>query len=171
MVHRDIVVVGGSAGAIEALQRIVRDLDNRFCAAIFVVIHTAPGSSGFLPHILERTAVLPSAHPSDGDAIVGGRIYIAPPDHHLLVENGVVRITKGPKENGFRPAVDPLFRTAAEAYGSRVIGVILSGGQDDGTSGLALIKNAGGLAIVQNPLDALVPSMPESALQYVDVDN
>jgi two-component system chemotaxis response regulator CheB len=171
MVHRDIVVIGGSAGAIEALQRIVRALDNHFSAAIFIVIHTAPGSSGFLPRILQRATVLPSAHPGDGDAIVGGRIHVAPPGHHLLVDRGVVRITKGPKENGFRPAVDPLFRTAVEAYGSRVIGVILSGGQDDGTFGLAMIKSAGGLAIVQHPLDALVSSMPESALQYVVVDH
>ena len=121
MVHRDIVVIGGSAGAIEALQRIVRALDNHFSAAIFIVIHTAPGSSGFLPRILQRATVLPTAHPGDGDAIVGGRIYVAPPGHHLLVDRGVVRITKGPKENGFRPAVDPLFQTAVETYGSRVV--------------------------------------------------
>src|SRR5262245_22455716 len=130
MRSHDLVVIGGSAGALEALQRILGRLNGNIAAAFFVVIHTGPGSPGFLPRILERAGALPAAHPLDGEMIAPGRIYVAPPDHHLLIHRGHVRVTKGPRENGFRPAVDPLFRTAAVAYGPRVVGVLLSGGQN-----------------------------------------
>jgi len=166
----DIIVVGGSAGALEALRRIIAGLPRHFQAAIFVVIHSGSGSRQLMAAILERSGPLRASSPDDGDPIVAGRIYVARPDHHLLLERTTIRITKGPKENGFRPAVDPLFRSAARSHGARVIGVILSGGQNDGTLGLAAIKRAGGLTIAQRPDDAIVPSMPESAIQFARAD-
>jgi two-component system chemotaxis response regulator CheB len=123
-----------------------------------------------LPAILNRAGPLEALHPGDGTTIEHGHIYVAPPDHHLLIEYGKMRVVRGPKENRHRPAIDPLFRSAAQAYGSRVIGVILTGSLDDGTAGLLAIKRAGGLAVVQDPNDALYPSMPMSALTYVEVD-
>jgi two-component system chemotaxis response regulator CheB len=171
MSHRDIIVIGASAGGLEALKQVVKGLNSDLDAAVFVVIHTGAGSAGILPEILERAGPWPAGYPADGESIISQRIYVAPPDYHLLIARDIVRITKGPKENGFRPAVDPLFRTAAEGYGPRVIGIILSGGQSDGTVGLAQIKDAGGLTVVQNPEDALVPAMPENAIRYVDVDH
>jgi two-component system chemotaxis response regulator CheB len=139
-------------------------------AAVFVVLHTHPTSPGYLPHILARSGPLPAAHAEDGEPIAPGRIYVAPPDHHLLIEDGHVRLTKGPKENRSRPAVDPLFRSAAYFHGPRVIGVVLSGMLDDGTAGLWAIKDRGGLAVVQDPDEAQFASMPESALRHVQVD-
>jgi two-component system, chemotaxis family, protein-glutamate methylesterase/glutaminase len=124
-----------------------------------------------LPEILNRAGKLKAKHPADGEPIAMGKIYIAPPDHHLLLELGRIRLTKGPKENRFRPAVDPLFRSAAYVYGSRVVGVVLSGALDDGTAGLWAIKDRGGVAVVQDPADAEQPSMPRSALANVQVDH
>jgi two-component system, chemotaxis family, protein-glutamate methylesterase/glutaminase len=124
-----------------------------------------------LPEILNRAGKLKAKHPADGEPIAMGKIYIAPPDHHLLLELGRIRLTKGPKENRFRPAVDPLFRSAAYAYGSRVVGVVLSGALDDGTAGLWAIKDRGGMAVVQDPAEAEQPSMPASALANVQVDH
>jgi two-component system, chemotaxis family, protein-glutamate methylesterase/glutaminase len=137
---------------------------------VFIVWHLAPGVSSVLPKVLTRAGPLPAAHPRDGDPIRPGRIYVAPNDHHLLLERGYVRVTKGPKENRFRPAVDPLFRSAAYLYGTRSIGIVLSGALDDGTAGLWAIKLRGGTAIVQDPEDAMHRSMPLSALDNVDVD-
>src|SRR5204863_6833014 len=132
--------------------------------------HLAPGVKSGLPRVLTRAGPLPACNPQDGDAIEPGRIYVAPNDHHMLLENGYIRVTKGPKENRFRPAVDPLFRSAAYIYGSRVIGVVLTGALDDGTAGLYTIKLRGGTAIVQEPADAMIRSMPLNALEHTNPD-
>ena len=139
-------------------------------AAICVVIHTAPDSPGILATILDKAGPLRAVHPTDGESLKHSTIYVAAPDHHLIVEPGVVRLSRGPKENRFRPAVDPLFMSAAQVYGPRVIGIVLSGNLDDGTTGLGVIKQLGGIALVQDPSDALYPSMPGSALGHVAVD-
>lgn len=123
-----------------------------------------------MPEILSRAGRMIAIHPRDRDPIQYGRIYVAPPDHHLIVEGTRVRIVHGPTENGVRPSVDPLFRSAARTYGSRVIGVVLTGSLDDGTAGLAAVKEAGGTAIVQDPEEAFAPSMPRSAMSFVAVD-
>ena len=170
MAERDIVVIGASAGGIDAFKKLVRGLPKSFTASIFIVWHTAPNITSLLPKILDRETPLPVIEPFDGEKIAPGTIYVARPDHHLLIEDGVVRVTKGPKENRFRPAVDPLFRSAALAHGPRVIGVILSGGLDDGTAGLWTVKENGGLAVVQDPVDAEFPSMPINALRAVEAD-
>lgn len=170
MAGRDIIVVGASAGGIESLTGLLNGLPADFPAAVFVVWHMPTTSVGVLPRMLERYSVLPIDNAVDGEPVVPGRVYTAPPDHHLLLENGHVRLTRGPKENRFRPAVDPLFRSAAYSYGSRVVGVVLSGALDDGTSGLWMIKDRGGIAVVQDPVDAIVPDMPRNALRNVDVD-
>jgi two-component system chemotaxis response regulator CheB len=170
-IQRNIVVVGASAGGIEALSALLALLPADFPAAIFVVVHVSADSPGVLPTILARAGVLPVETARDGVAILPGRVYVALPDRHLLLEQGYIRITRGPKENRFRPAIDPLFRSAAQAYGERVIGVVLSGSLDDGTAGLWAIKDRGGLAIVQEPGEATYPSMPLSALRSVEVDH
>jgi len=161
---RDIVVIGGSAGAIESLGKLVSLLPAQLDAAIFVVIHTYPLGDSLLPAILTRRGSLTAAVASDGEPIVCDRIYVAPPDRHLMLEQGRVTLSSGPKEEGHRPAIDPLFRSAATAYRERVIGVILSGTLDDGSTGLRLIRRQGGTAIVQEPKEALFPQMPENAI-------
>jgi two-component system chemotaxis response regulator CheB len=170
METRNIIVIGASAGGFEAIKRIVLDLPPDLPASIFIVWHMAAGVQGVLPQVLSRATSIFTAHAFDYEPIEPNRIYIAPPDHHMLLESGRVRVTRGPKENRFRPAVDPLFRSAAYAYGPSVIGVVLTGALDDGTSGLWTIKHRRGLAVVQDPLDAEVPSMPENALREVEVD-
>ena len=170
MSTHDIVVIGASAGGVEALSTVVADLPRSLRAAVFIVLHVSRGRS-VLPEILTRAGRLPAHHPADGDRIEYGRIYVAPPDHHLTVEEGTIRVVHGPTENGYRPAVDPLFRSAARAYGPRVIGVILTGALDDGTAGLAAVKEAGGVAIVQDPDEAFASSMPRSARAFVQVDH
>jgi two-component system, chemotaxis family, protein-glutamate methylesterase/glutaminase len=170
MARKDIVVVGASAGGMQALQKVVAGLPAGFAASLFVVWHMSPGVRSALPEVLGRATPLPVVSATDGDPISPGRIYVAPNDHHMLLERGYIRVTKGPKENRFRPALDPLFRSAAYIYGPRVIGVVLSGALDDGTSGLWTIKLRGGTAIVQEPSDAGVRGMPLSALNAVDVD-
>jgi two-component system, chemotaxis family, protein-glutamate methylesterase/glutaminase len=161
---RDIIVVGGSAGAIESLSKLVSQLPAQLDAAIFVVIHTYPLGDSLLPAILTRRGSLRAAVATDGEPIVCDRIYVAPPDCHLTVERGRVRLSRGPKEGGHRPAIDPLFRSAASAYQQRVIGIILSGTLDDGSSGLRCIRRQGGTAIVQEPKEAMFPQMPENAI-------
>jgi len=168
--YRDIIVIGASAGGVEATSEIARALPADFPGAVFVVVHIAPTATSLLPAILTRRGALPARHPSDGDPIEPGTIYVAPPDRHLMLERGRVRVVRGPMENGTRPAVDPLFRSAATAYGARVVGVVLSGNLDDGTAGLIAIKRCGGRAIVQDPADALFPGMPQSAIEHVAVD-
>lgn len=164
--QRDIVVIGASAGGVEALTTLFAGFPPELPAAIFVVLHVMPGGTSVLPRILQRAGSLPASAAVDGEPIERGRVYVAPPDHHMLVSGGHVRLTSGPRENGHRPAVDPLFRSAARAHGRRVIGIVLSGALDDGTAGLRMISDAGGLALVQEPASALYPSMPDAALAY-----
>jgi two-component system, chemotaxis family, protein-glutamate methylesterase/glutaminase len=171
MPDHDIVVVGASAGGVEALAALARSLPADLPAAVFVVLHVPSTGSSALPDILSRHGPLPAAHVKDGEPIENGRIYVAPPDHHVLLRTGHVHLSRGPRENGHRPAVDPLFRSAAHQYASRVIGVVLSGALDDGTAGLTAVKSRGGLAVVQEPGDALYPGMPDSALEHVRVDH
>ncbi len=170
MQTRNIIVIGASAGGFDALKTLVAGLPADLPATLLIVWHMAPDTTGVLPQVFNKCGSLPASNACDGEALKPGHIYVAPPDRHLLLEDGVLRTTHGPKENRFRPAIDPLFRSAAYAYGPRVIGVILSGALDDGTSGLWTIKEAGGLAVVQHPADADVPSMPENALRAVAVD-
>ena len=163
----NIIVIGASAGGVEVLRHIAAGLPSELKAAVFVVLHLPPGGTSVLPSILDRAGDLPAAHAVDGEAVEPGRIYVAPPDNHLLLDDGVVRLAAGPRENSHRPAIDPLFRSAATCYGPSAIGVILSGVLDDGTAGLAALKAAGGLTVVQNPEDALYPGMPRSAIDHV----
>jgi two-component system chemotaxis response regulator CheB len=168
---RHVIVIGASAGGVEALTRLVADLDGDIRAAVFITIHFPTGGTSALPRILERAGSLEAVHAADRQTIDEGRIYVAPPDHHLLIVRDMVRLYRGPRENGNRPAIDPMFRSAALAYGARVIGVILSGNLDDGTSGLLAIKRRRGTAVVQDPDGATFPSMPQSAIDHVDVDH
>ena len=168
---RDIIVIGGSAGGVEALQRIVAALPPQLEAAVFAVVHFPSDGTSFLPQILLRSGRFPAVHPEDGTAIRRGVIYVAPPDRHLTLQPGHVRLSRGPRENGHRPSVDPLFRSAARAYGARVIGVVLSGNLDDGTAGLAAVRRHGGVTVVQDPADAMYAGMPASAIGHVDVDH
>ncbi|NMG18175.1 chemotaxis protein CheB [Brasilonema bromeliae] len=170
MPGHDIIVIGASAGGVEALKELVAPLPKDLRAAIFIVVHIFAQSKSFLPDILSRCGSLRATHAKDAEAIEHGHIYVAPPDYHLLVKRGYIRVVQGPKENRSRPAVDPLFRTAAKAYKSRVVGVVLSGTLDDGTAGLIDIKKLGGVAVVQNPDDALFSGMPNNAIEHVDVD-
>lgn len=169
--NRDIVVIGASAGGVETLKSFFSLLPAEVPAAFFVVVHVWPGGRSFLPDIVRRATKMTVAHGEDGMTIKNGHIYIAPPDHYLLVENGRVSVVRGPRENRCRPAINPLFRSAATAYASRVIGVILSGTMDDGAAGLWAVKQSGGLALVQDPRDAVYPEMPESAINAVEVDH
>ena len=171
MAGRDIVVIGASAGGIEAVSDVIRELPPDFPGSVFVVVHFPAGVPSTLPRILGRTGSLPARHPRDGEPIEPGRIYVAPPDCHLLLMDGSIRLTRGPKENGHRPAVDPLFRTAAHSYGLRVVGVVLSGNLNDGTSGLITIKQHGGLAVAQSLESSLYPSMPRSAIEHLAIDH
>ncbi|GAB4038845.1 chemotaxis protein CheB [Spirosoma gilvum] len=170
MAKRDIIVVGASAGGVYALRELVSALPSDFQGALFVVLHVSPHSPSHLPDILTMAGLLPAIHPIDGEVIQPGHIYVAPPDHHLLVEYNQVMVKKGPKENRFRPSIDALFRSAAYTYGPRVIGIILTGMLDDGTSGMWSIKRLGGTCIIQEPAEAMYSSMPENVLNFVDVD-
>lgn len=167
---RDIIVIGASAGGLPALMELVKGLPADFPAAIFIVLHLSPFSTNFIPEILSKLGPLEVVEPSDGEPIQYGRIYVAAPDNHLLLENDKIIIKRGPKENRFRPSIDALFRSASNLYGPRVIGVVLSGMLDDGTSGLWSVKRMGGLAIIQDPSDAAFPAMPANVLEYVKVD-
>jgi two-component system chemotaxis response regulator CheB len=169
--HRDIIVVGGSAGAVEAMTTIVRALPAELPAAVFLVIHISADARSTLPAILNRAGILTAGHFPDGEPILPGRIYIAPPDHHLLVRPGHVHLSRGPRENGHRPAVDALFRSAAHHYGDRVIGVVLSGNLDDGTAGLLAITARNGVSIALDPSDALYSAMPRNAIRGDHVDH
>lgn len=168
--HHDVVVIGGSAGAIEALRIIVSSLPADLPAAVLVVIHVPAFSESHLPEIITRSGALPAMHVKNGQRLVPGRIYIAPPDQHVLVRRGVIELSRGPRVNHSRPAIDTLFRSAARSYGPRVVGVLLSGALYDGTAGLVAVKDHGGMAIVQDPVEAAMPSMPRNALGLVEAD-
>lgn len=170
MDRHDIIVIGASTGGVAALRQLVQAFPSDLPAAVFVVVHTPANLPCWLPYILQCYGKLAAVHAVDKTVIEQGCIYIAPPDRHLLVEGEYMRVVRDKKENGFRPAIDPLFRTAAVAYGKRVLGVVLSGGLSDGTAGLIEIKQRGGMAIVQDPDEALVASMPQSAINHVAVD-
>jgi two-component system, chemotaxis family, protein-glutamate methylesterase/glutaminase len=168
--YRDIVVIGASAGGIEALGKVVKHFPPELPAVLFVVLHLAAGGRSVLPSILERAGTLPAAVPDDLQAPERGHIYVAPPDRHMLLVDQRVRVTGGPRENGHRPAIDPLFRSAARTYGARVIGVILSGNLDDGASGASLVRERGGFVLAQDPGDALYADMPRNAIDMAGAD-
>jgi two-component system, chemotaxis family, protein-glutamate methylesterase/glutaminase len=167
---RDIIVIGASAGGVPALKTFFRNFNPGEPVSVFVVLHISPRAISNLPQILAMQSSLPVSHAIDGEAIQPNRVYVAPPDHHLIVEFGHMHLTRGPRENRVRPAINPLFRSAALAYGPRVIGIVLTGMLDDGTAGLWEIKRRGGMAIVQSPDDAEYEQMPESAVANVHVD-
>ena len=165
-----VVGVGASAGGVEALTQFASRLPAAFDGAVAIVLHVAASGTNALPQILARNCPLPVVAAEDGMPLLRGHVYVAPPDRHLLVVDAAVRLTGGPRENGHRPAVDPLFRSLAEAYGPGAAGIVLSGMRDDGTAGLARIKAAGGRALAQDPREALYPAMPLSAIHHVEVD-
>lgn len=169
--QKDIIVIGGSAGALEPLKWIVQRLPKDLRASIFIVIHTSADNPGFLKDILARASLAQVEVPKDSQIIEHHRLYIAPPDFHLTLDGDRIHVKHGPKENGFRPAIDPLFYTAARAFGKRVIGLILSGAMSDGVYGLNVIKQYGGIAIVQHPDEAMVSGLPLNAIQNVEVDH
>jgi two-component system, chemotaxis family, protein-glutamate methylesterase/glutaminase len=171
MAGHNIIVVGASAGGVEALVRLVAALPADLPASLFVVLHFPPDSTSVLPQILSRARTLPAAHAVDGEPIRPGRVYVARPDHHLVLEGDLVRVTRGPREHGHRPAADPTMRSAAIHHGPRVVGVVLTGTLDDGTEGLLQIKARRGITVVQDPKDALFPGMPQSALDNVAIDH
>ncbi len=170
MIKRDIIVVGASAGGVRALTEFVKSLPKKFSGSIFIVLHTPPHSTSNMPAILTRAGLLPATHAIDGEPIIPGHIYVAPPDHHMLLEANCILVQKGPEENRFRPSIDALFRSAAYVYGPRVVGIVLSGLLNDGTSGLWSIKRLGGLTIIQEPADADYPNMPVNARESVSID-
>ena len=170
MPSKHIVVIGTSAGGIETLRELVAGLPADFPAPVAIVMHLSPESPDVLAEILTRSGPLPAVLVRNGERLTGGTIYVAPADRHLLVEPGRLRVTRGPRENRFRPAIDPLFRSAAQVYGPRAIGVILSGNLDDGSAGMWAIKQLGGVTIAQDPDTALFRSMPENAIQHVRMD-
>lgn len=170
MPTRDTIVIGTSAGGVQALTTLVAGLPADLPAAVFIVLHIPSESTGLLPSILTRESNLPVAHAVDGENIRRGQIYVAPPDLHLLIERNHVRLVHGPKENLHRPSIDALFRSAARWAGPRTIGVVLTGARDDGALGMRDIKQRGGISIVQDPLEALFPSMPMSVMQAIKVD-
>jgi two-component system, chemotaxis family, protein-glutamate methylesterase/glutaminase len=167
---RDIVLVGASAGGVEALSRLVELLPEDIPASIFVVLHMGTESTSVLPAILDRAGPLVKGTVEDGSPIEHGRVYVAPPGLHMLLDRGRVRLGRGPREHGHRPAIDPLFRTAAASYGRRTVGVLLSGALDDGVAGLAGLKRRGGIALVQSPREAMFGGMPEAAIRKVQLD-
>ena len=170
MYGHDIIVIGASAGGVEALPKLIESLPKDLPASVFIVLHISAQGPDLLPEIIRRTASLSVKQAVDGERIRRGHVYVAPPDHHLMVDGTSIRLSRGPRENFQRPSIDTLFRTAASSYGSRVTGVILTGYLDDGTAGLHAVKTHGGIAIVQDPKDALVPAMPQSAVRNVKVD-
>ena len=165
-----VVIAGASAGGVEALVHLVSSLPADFPHAMLIVLHVSPSGTSVLPAILARACPLPVCAPADGEELSPGHVYVAPPDSHLVVEDSHLRLSQAPRENGHRPAIDPTMRTAANAYGGATIGIVLSGSRDDGTAGLIAIKARGGIAIVQDPEEALYPAMPLSAIAHVEPD-
>ncbi len=165
-----IFVIGASLSGIDALCELVSRLPKDFPAPVFIAQHVASHSPGMLPHILSKAGPLPAVHPKTATRFEPGMIYVAPPDRHMLVEKSYIRLSHGPHENLARPAIDPLFRSAAANYGPAVVGVVLTGQLNDGTSGLLTIKDRGGFTIVQEPAEATARSMPLSAIRHMKVD-
>jgi two-component system, chemotaxis family, protein-glutamate methylesterase/glutaminase len=170
--ERDIVLIGGSFGAIDSLSQVLKDIPENFPGSMLVVIHTGAEGPGMLPSILSRSGALPAVRAKDGEPMRPGKVYVAPPDRHLILDRGdILRVRKGPRENGFRPAIDPLFRSASSGgYGPRSVAVVLSGYLDDGAAGMFAVRRQGGLGIVQDPEAALAGDMPAHALQYGGAD-
>jgi two-component system chemotaxis response regulator CheB len=166
----NLIVIGGSAGAIEALLELVPQFPAEIDAAICIVVHFPADSPSLLPQLLRRHTKLSVSPATEGAELKSGQIYIAPPDWHLLIEDHTCRLSHGPREHGYRPSIDAMFRTAAEAFGTNTVGVILSGSLDDGSAGLRHIRLRGGRCVVQDPSDATFPGMPTNAMRQVNVD-
>ena len=169
-ISRDLIVIGASAGGVSAISTLLEQLPHDLPAAVAIVLHRSPFHETQLPAVLGRRSDLVVMEPSDGDPIKRGTVYIAPRDQHMLIDRDIIRLDRGPKQHRTRPAVDPLFRSASENYGPRVVGVILSGMGSDGVSGLIAIKAGGGISLVQSPAEAQFPVMPNHALKEDDVD-
>lgn len=171
MAQRNIVVIGGSAGSLQVLQTVLSALPWDFPAAVFVVLHTSEDSPGLLPEILNRHSKLPVMYAVHNADILPSRVFVAPAGYrHMLLDRGKIRLEPGPRENRSRPAIDALFRSASYAYGNEVVGVVLSGNLDDGSAGMLAIKNRGGVGVVQDPDEAIAPSMPARAIEAAQVD-
>lgn len=170
MAHRDIVVIGGSTGSGAVLKQVLGGLPDTLPAAVLITTHMSPAGPSYQAEMLQSAARLPVARAIDGQPVEAGHVYLARPDRHLLLVDGVIRHGDGPRENLARPAIDPMFRSAALSYGARVIGVVLSGAMSDGAAGLHAIKQRGGLAMVQHPLDSEADEMPRAALEAAQID-
>jgi two-component system chemotaxis response regulator CheB len=168
--HRDLIVVGASAGGVETLCSLVAGVPPDLAAAVAVVLHLPEDGTSALPQILQRFGTLPAVAATSGMPVTPGRVHVAPPNHHLLVVDDLFVLSRDPTENGHRPAINALFRSAAIAAGARVIGVLLSGVLDDGVAGLVSIRGQGGVTVVQDPADALYPGMPRNALRHLAPD-
>ncbi len=171
MTTRDIIVIGTSQGGLTALRELVRELPRDLPAAVLIVQHIDPLTPSVLPSLLQQSGQLEVTHATEGEEIRNSHIYVAPPDQHMMIEDRHIRLSQGPKENLMRPAIDPLFRSAALAFRSRVVGVVLTGELDDGTPGLWSIKSGGGITVVQDPHEAEFPGMPQSAVKNVQIDH
>jgi len=170
-VKRNIIVIGSSAGGVEASPKLLGSLSSNTPAAFFVTLHVTPNSESYMPSLITRRGHLPAEHARNGTLIREGRVYVAPPDYHLVVGERGISLSHGPKENRHRPAIDVMFRSAARAFGDRVAGVLLTGSLDDGVAGLQEIQAHSGLTVVQDPSEALFPEMPRNALQTLNVNH
>lgn len=170
MTNRDIIAIGGSLGAVDAVRQLCRDLPPDLAAAMFIVIHVGAGGNNLLAEIFDAGSPVSISTAVDGEPLRRGHAYVAPADHHLLVIDDHVRLGRGPRENMARPAIDPLFRSVGISFGPRTIAVVLTGLLNDGAAGLADVKRCGGITVVQNPTDALAPDMPWGALSATDID-
>jgi two-component system chemotaxis response regulator CheB len=171
MAGHDIIVIGASAGGVKVLSQLARGLPPGLPASIFITTHISAGSASILPELLSRAGPLLAKSAQQGEPISPGHIYLAPPDHHLLFEDGQIQLSRGPRENHHRPAIDPMFRSAARNYGQRVVGVVLTGGMTDGIAGLMAVRAGGGITVVQDPDDADVPDLPRNAQEIVGADH